>query len=372
MLELGLFLMPATLPERSLADALDWNLEVIRHADALGYSEAWVGQHFTTPWEPIASPQQVIARCLGETSNIVLGTGVEVLYNSHPVRLALELAQLDHMARGRLRFGFGAGGTPTDFQLYGVNPREDQHQAMMREALTIILDCWKEGGPDSYDGQFWQVHKPEYDDRYYWHITPYEDAEPRIAFAGFMPNSGSMRVAGEKGYIPLSFHVAPEHVAVHWQSVLEGAAISGRQPDRQQWRNARDIYVADTEADARKAAIEGCMGQFWNRHFQRIAERSRILDLFCGDSKPANGGDATDMIDAGTWFVGTPDQVVDQIVHQYKVTGGFGTLLQLGYDYSDPESKEGWMRSMELLSTTVLPAVNAKLGIDLNQKVFSQ
>ena len=362
MLKLGLFLMPATLPECSLAEALDWNIEVIRKADSLGYSEAWIGQHLTTPWEPIVSPQQLIARCLGETDNIVLGTGVEVLYNSHPVRLALELAQLDHMARGRLHFGFGAGGTPTDFQLYGVNPAEDQHQAMMREALEIILDCWKPGGPDAFTGEFWQVNKPNYNDRYYWHVSPWQDPTPRIAFAGFMPNSGSMRVAGEKGYIPLSFHVAPQYVSVHWDSVLQGAALSGRTPVRDMWRNARDVYVADTEADARHAAIEGCMGQFWNRHFRDIAERSRILDLFCGDYKPKNNGDAKDMIDAGTWFVGTPEQVTDQIVEQYKTTGGFGTLLQLGYDYSDTRYKPGWMRSMELLSNEVMPAVNSRLG----------
>jgi len=290
-----------------------------------------------------------------------------VLYNSHPVRLALELAQLDHMARGRLLFGFGAGGTPTDFQLYGVNPQDDQHQRMMREALEIILDCWKDGGPDAYSGEFWQVTKPQYDDRYYWHVKPYLEADPRIAFAGFMPNSGSMRVAGEKGYIPLSFHVAPQHVAIHWQSVLEGASVSGRSPSRRQWRNARDIYVADTEAEARRAAINGCMGQFWDRHFRMIAERSKIIDLFLGDYKPkgnnaGNAGSAVDMIDAGTWFVGTPEQVTDQIVHQYKVTGGFGTLLQLGYDYSRDADREGWFRSMELLATQVLPAVNKRLG----------
>ena len=74
----------------------------------------------------------MIARALAATRSVRLGTGVEVLYNSHPVRLALELAQLDHMARGLVLFGFGAGGTPSDFQLYGVDPTTGQHQAMMR------------------------------------------------------------------------------------------------------------------------------------------------------------------------------------------------------------------------------------------------
>ena len=62
MLNLGLFLMPATLPGRSVADARDWNLDVVRQADRVGYDQAWIGQHFTTPWKPIMAPQQLIWR----------------------------------------------------------------------------------------------------------------------------------------------------------------------------------------------------------------------------------------------------------------------------------------------------------------------
>jgi alkanesulfonate monooxygenase SsuD/methylene tetrahydromethanopterin reductase-like flavin-dependent oxidoreductase (luciferase family) len=362
-MRLGLFLMPATLPGRPLSEALDWNLEVIRRADACGYDEAWIGQHFTTPWEPVVAPQQLIARALGETKRIILGTGVEVLYNSHPVRLALELAQLDHLARGRLLFGFGAGGTPTDFQLYGIDPRTDRHQDMMREALRIILDCWKPGGPGDFEGRYWTVRRPRYDERYSWHVEPYAPAQERIAFAGFMPKSGSMRMTGEGGYIPLTFHVAPENVAVHWDSVLEGAAKTGRTPGRHAWRQARDIYVAENEAEARKAALEGCMGRFWDRHFRLIAEKMGILDLFRRRAAPRDvPADAGYMIAHGTWFVGTPDRVAAQILEQHEMTGGFGTLLQIGYDYSDAGAREGWFRSMELLAKEVMPRVNARLA----------
>ena len=109
-MKLGMFLQPATKPGRPLSETIDWNLDVIRHADACGFAEVWIGQHITSPWEPLPAPQQIIARAIGETSHIKLGTGVEVLYQSHPVRLATELAQLDHMAQGRLLFGFGGGG----------------------------------------------------------------------------------------------------------------------------------------------------------------------------------------------------------------------------------------------------------------------
>ena len=201
-MELGLFLQPASQPGKSLADIIDWNIDVIRNADKLGYEEVWVGQHITSPWEPLPAPQQIIARAIGETSNIRLGTGVAVLYQSHPVRLAAELIQLDQMAKGRLMFGFGGGGTPTDAQLYDVNFSTGQHQEMLKEALEIILDCWKDGGPDDFMGKYWSVKKPHYNENYYWHLKPYSAPEARIALAGFMPQSSALKLAGSEGYIP--------------------------------------------------------------------------------------------------------------------------------------------------------------------------
>jgi alkanesulfonate monooxygenase SsuD/methylene tetrahydromethanopterin reductase-like flavin-dependent oxidoreductase (luciferase family) len=370
-MELGLFLMPATSPERPLGAALEWNLEVIRRADELGYAEAWIGEHITSPWEPLPAPQHIIAAALRETSDIRLGTGVEVLYQQHPVRLAAELAQLDHLANGRLLFGFGAGGTPTDGQLYDVDFASGQNQAMSREALRIILDCWRDEGPEDFDGDFWTVRRPKYSENYYWHLRPYAPPEPRIGFAGFMPKSGSLTIAGEHGYIPLSFNVAPERVAVHWSSVEDGAAKTGLTPDRTRWRQIREIYVAETEAEARRAMVEGFAGEFWNRYFHVITQRLGIEDMFRRDGAPEGEVDAAYLVDHGTWFVGTPDKVAVQILEQYALTGGFGVLLQIGFDYADPTAREGWFRSMELLATEVLPRVNAALGADAGTRAVA-
>lgn len=363
-MHLGLFLMPAAKPGRPLSETIDWNLEMIRTADRLGYSEAWVGEHITSPWEPLPAPQQIIARALGETSSIALGTGVEVLYQSHPIRLAAELAQLDHMAKGRLLFGFGSGGTPTDFQIYGVDPSSGQHQEMSREALAIILECWRPEGPRPFKGKYWSIGEARYSANYQWHLSPYTPAKPRIAFAGFMPNSGSLTLAGEGGYIPMSFNVAPDHVSVHWPVVEKGALTSGRTADRGQWRQIREIYVADTTVEARRAVLDGFAGHFWNNYFGIIAQRLGIEDMFRRKQAPPDVPvDAQYLVDHGTWFVGDVDQVTAQIIEQYQLTGGFGTLLQIGFDYADDGAREGWMRSMELLASEVMPKVRGALAL---------
>ncbi|MBA7466600.1 hypothetical protein ES707_01787 [subsurface metagenome] len=51
-MELGYFAMPSHPPECGLKEGHDWDLQVLRWLDELGYQEAWIGEHHTAPWEP--------------------------------------------------------------------------------------------------------------------------------------------------------------------------------------------------------------------------------------------------------------------------------------------------------------------------------
>jgi alkanesulfonate monooxygenase SsuD/methylene tetrahydromethanopterin reductase-like flavin-dependent oxidoreductase (luciferase family) len=358
-LRLGMWLMPATRPRTPLGRVIDWNLEVIRRAEEYGYHEAWVGAHVTAVWEPIPSPQQVIARALADTDRILLGPGVEILYQQHPVTLAVHLAQLDHMAKGRLLFGFGSGATFTDYELFGID--EPTSREMAGEALDIIESCWKPGGPDTFHGKYWRIRRPtDHADgsQHYaghgWHISPYAEASSRVALAGFSPRSASLRLAGERGYIPLSFGVRHDYLATQWATVSEGATSAGRAVDRRRWRVAKEIYVAETNNEARRGAVEGFTGVYWTNFFKKITDKRKMTETF----RPFGADQVSEvtpeyLVDNGVWFVGDPDRVAAQIREFHATTGGFGTLLQLGMDYSD--NPDGWLRSMKLLAQEVLP-----------------
>ena len=101
-MEIGIFLMPAHPPERSLYDATQWDLEIIELADQLGYVEAWVGEHFTVPWEPICAPDLLLAQALQRTKSIKLAPGAHLLPYHHPVELAHRVAYFDHLGPGAL------------------------------------------------------------------------------------------------------------------------------------------------------------------------------------------------------------------------------------------------------------------------------
>ena len=95
-----------------MSEIIDWNLDVIRAAEQYGYDEVWVGSHLTSHYSPSPVRSRSSPARLGETKRIRLGTGVAVLYQNHPLTLAAQLAQLDHMARGPASISASAPAPP--------------------------------------------------------------------------------------------------------------------------------------------------------------------------------------------------------------------------------------------------------------------
>ena len=93
----------------------------MEHADKLGYSEAWIGEHFTLPWENMPSPELFIAGALGVTKQKAFGPEVSLLHYHEPAHVAHRIAMLDHMARGRIYFGIGSRGAPTDTEMFDTD-----------------------------------------------------------------------------------------------------------------------------------------------------------------------------------------------------------------------------------------------------------
>ena len=109
----------------------------IEHLDALGFDEAWFGEHHSAGYEIIASPEVFIAAAAQRTKHIRLGTGVSSLPYHHPFMLADRMVLLDHLTRGRVMFGVGPGALPSDAFMMGIDPAKQRD--MMEESLEAIL-----------------------------------------------------------------------------------------------------------------------------------------------------------------------------------------------------------------------------------------
>ena len=110
------------------------------------------------------------------------------------------------------------------------------------------------------------------------YMKPYQKPHPPVGVAGSTPRSPSIRLAGEMGWIPMSSsNLLPKYLAQQWDVIEEGAASTGKTPDRREWRIARDVYVADTPERARKEARE-LLGQNYVQHQFPNRKAARNLD----------------------------------------------------------------------------------------------
>ncbi len=85
-MKLGFFTMPLHPAKRDYAETLKEDREAIVLADALGYAEAFIGEHVSDRAETITSCLMFIASLAHETKRITLGSGTVNLPNNHPAR----------------------------------------------------------------------------------------------------------------------------------------------------------------------------------------------------------------------------------------------------------------------------------------------
>jgi alkanesulfonate monooxygenase SsuD/methylene tetrahydromethanopterin reductase-like flavin-dependent oxidoreductase (luciferase family) len=357
-MQFGLFMMPLHPPHRAFADAYQRDIDQIVLADRLGFREAFVGEHLTERWENAPAPDLLIAQALALTKTIKLGTGVTLLALHNPVSLAHRIAMLDHMAQGRFQWGIGGGAIPTDLALFGLDVKNQAEvRARSAEVLEVVLALWQSEGVFSHHGRFFDIETPPFDPvkaRGYY-MKPFQRPHPPIAVAASTPDSGSMKMAGERGFIPMtSSLLSRTYLRDHWTLVEAGAAKSGRTPHRGDWRVARDILVAPTPALARERA-RTVLGRNYVDH-QR-PNRLGTIQLTTTKLDPSIPDDAVtvDYLMENVWIVGDPSEVADRIAQLHEESGGFGTLLAITTDADDASWDH---ESLRLLLEEVAPRVS--------------
>ncbi|MCH8062302.1 MAG: LLM class flavin-dependent oxidoreductase [Chloroflexi bacterium] len=354
-MEVGFFTMPLHPPGSDYTQTLDDDLEQLVVLDELGYKEAWIGEHFTSVWENIPAPDLFIAKALAMTKNIVLGTGVTCMPNHNPFMIAHRIAQLDHLAHGRFNWGVGSGGFIGDFKVFGFDPETGEHRSMARDAVDVVLKMWDDPKPGVYEHKWWRFTIPEPMDEIGlgFHLKPYQKPHPPIGVAGVSPKSETLRLAGERGWIPMSINLVPSNqLATHWEAVQEGAQRTGRVADRSIWRIAREVYTADTSEQARKDALEGVLSRDFERYFKPLLSEMKVLSLMKEDPDMPDSDVTPEYLVDNIWVVGSPDDVTEKLRRLYDEVGGFGVLLAMGHEW---RPRDKWVNSMTVLAKEVMP-----------------
>jgi len=140
------------VPGQSDADAFAMGLEQARMAEEWGLDAIWLAEiHQQAGRSVMSAPMTVLATIAGQTTRLKLGTGVQVLPLTHPLRLAEETATVDQISRGRLLLGVGRSGNPRSYQAYGVPYSESRDR--FYETLDVLKAAWTQT-TFSFHGQY--------------------------------------------------------------------------------------------------------------------------------------------------------------------------------------------------------------------------
>jgi limonene 1,2-monooxygenase len=349
----GLFLAPYHESGQNPTLALERDLEMIRWVDRLGYDEAWVGEHHSTGWEIIASPEMFLAVAAERTRHIRLGTGAVSLPYHHPLMVADRMVLLDHLTRGRVEFGVGPGGHISDGLMLGLRPA--RLRDMMAESLRVIIRLFTETEPLTHVSDWFELHDAVLQ------LRPYQAPYPPLAVTS-MESPAGMRLAGEVGAGPLSLTVAKStggavDLRAQWAALEESAAAAGRVPDRSRWRLVIPVHIAETRREALDQVRAGGA-----RHLLDYVEG--VTGRPCPVPGPPEQI-VEQMAERGAWVVGTPDDLLAVVEGLRESTGGFGTILVWGHEWAPYEDVR---RSHELIARYVMPRLQGQLaGIEASE-----
>lgn len=354
-MKFGIFLAPFHALGENPTLAIHRDLELVEWLDQLGYDEAWVGEHHSAGWELIASPEVFIAAAAERTKHIRLGTGVSSLPYHHPLILADRIVLLDHLTRGRVMFGVGPGALASDAAMLGIEAVTQRPR--MAEALDVILRLFRDVEPVSAETDWFVMRNARLQ------LRPYTQPHPLVAVAAVQSPAG-MQLAGKYGAAVLTLALPrgerrESALKEYWAIAEESAAEHGQTMDRSQWRIVIHCHLAETREEA-IAQTRVKAGEYQRGYFtETLAHDDPAPDLAPEDILP-------EMVDRGSWCVGTPDDLIAFIEMLQERSGGFGGLMLQAVEWAD---RDAVRKSYELLARYVMPRFQGALvGLEASQR----
>ena len=316
------------------------------HLDALGYDEFWIGEHHSTGWEMIASPEMFLAAVGEHTHRIRLGTGVVSLPYHHPFNVAQRMVQLDHMTGGRVIFGTGPGALPSDAHMLGIDPMTQRDR--QDEAIGVIKRLFA-GERVSHDSDWFTLRDARLQ------LFPLQEDLPMVTASSISPSG--MTLAGKYGLGVISIGSNSDAglaaLPTQWGFAEQAAAKSGQTIDRANWRVLMSWHIAETREEARAQAGAGLM-HWHNEYTVGTLMRPGAVAF----DSPDQAVDQTAFVDGAASVIGTPDDLVAAIRKLAASAGGFGVVLGFAHDWAN---RENTLKSWDLVARYVIPEIQGLL-----------
>lgn len=118
-------------------------MKQLLYAVELGFESIWITEHHFSDYSIAPNPLQYLTYLAGRTKTALFGTQVIVVPWHDPVRLAEEIAVLDHVSDGRLIVGFGRGLSRMEYG--GLRVDQNQARELFDEIVPMVMKAMETG-----------------------------------------------------------------------------------------------------------------------------------------------------------------------------------------------------------------------------------
>lgn len=299
-------------------------VEQAAYLDEHGEDALMLSEHHAADDGYLPSPIPVAAAFAAVTSRVPITISALLANFYDPVRLAEEIAVLDHLSGGRVSYTIGLGYRREEYDHFGRS--WSTRGADIERVIQVLQRAWT-GEPFEHDGRRVRVTP-----------TPYSQPHPMLFYGG-----GSLAAAQRAARLGL--HFAPQHGDPVLHAAYEDECRAhGREPGiiLRSPRGPANVFCAE-DPDA-----------FWGKYGHHLLADATSYAAWRGsDQRSYVQDDSTtveEMRAAGVYVVLSPDELVERcrskqlrLVTSHPMCGGL-------------PAEPSW-ESVRLLSEVVRPAL---------------
>lgn len=321
-------------------------------AERLGFSDVWLTEHYFTGESVYCDSLMFAAALAMKTSKVRLGFAVVQTPFHHPVRLAVQLALLDNLSKGRIDVGIGKGTAYNEYEFVGHGLRSTDSRERMEEAVDILQRVWTES-PLDYEGRFHKLHVPA--------IRPKPVQQPGPPLWRSVISPSSFRECGRLGMPILTARLPVERIRERWATYAAGIDEGGHDAATRArllaqsalWRN---VYVAESDAEA-EDTLAGLLAET-RAHMMHVREahnpadfepEAATLNSWTDPKVPAS--EAVPFLLRTGCLYGSAKRVADQVA-ELRDVGVQHLLCQTGFGAMNHEQN---LDSMRRFGERVMP-----------------
>ena len=336
------------------SDARVWEEELRLAALAAdsGFDCLWSAEHHFNDYSFVPDNMNLMSYLTARHPDIDVGTAAVILPWHDPLRVAENIAVLDLLSKGRLRFGMGRGLARREFEAFRLSM--DESRGRFDEAAPMIIKALETGFIEG-DGPFYKQPRTEIRPR------PQHSFDDRIYAVA--SSEDSVDSAAKLGAHMVMFADRP------WE--LRAPVIEHGRDLHRKYHDTEpplvmltDFCVCGTDLEATEAEARNFQGMFVESnfyHYEFLGEHFKTVKGYDAYQQKAEiarqtglEGAVDGFMKAASW--GTPDKILRGLEERRKTVGDFELNVSFRFGGTPLEVSE---RGLKLFAKEVLPVLKS-------------